>query len=322
MDLGKEVRNYLVAHPGSKAKTIAKEICVEKAVVNSFLYTNLHLYEIDDDYCWSVIGTHIPKKLVPSIPTDPVLKKLQSQEYADVFTIDDFEHIADWTTMASPAPGAHKFEFEIWCGPRAGKQIICDSKSEVKLLEYLKEHDLVLDIAGQALRIPYATSFSKSKDYYPDIIVLTNDYHIAIIEVKASTAMDQHMNIEKYEALDDYCYQHGYEYMMIDPDNSFLTFEDLKSMPVNPDLLDIFLIMEEEKVTIVKDPIAPYLTIDNDDVEQWYEEYGSGMTKKEFRLQVHSCIAYFDWYNFFDNGFRAYSRPVLLGKNHQVLSWI
>ena len=192
----------------------------------------------------------------------------------------------------------------------------------MKLLNYLKEHDLVLDIAGQSLCIKYDSAFLNGKDYYPDIVFLTKDHHIAIIEVKASSAMDQHMNMEKCEALEDYCDRYGYEYMMVDPDNSFMTFEELRDMPVNSDLLDIFRIMEEIKEEIENDPKEPYLKFDDNDVKEWYKKYGTGMTKKQFLLQVHSLVAYYDWYNFFSNGFLAYSRPVLLGKEYEVLTWI
>lgn len=322
MNLRKEIDAYLDNHPGSKARIIAKSIGVEKSVVNSFLFANDHLYEKDANHFWYKKGTFTPAVAFPLKPSDPLLRKLQLKEFAESYSIAEFETIADWTNMASPSPEAHKYEFEIWCGPRAGSKIVCDSKAEIKLLKYLKTNDLVLDVAGQSLRIPYDSAFLKNKDYYPDIVVLTKDYHIAIIEVKASTAMAQHMNMEKYEALDDYCYNHGYEYMMVDPDNHYMTFEDLWNMPVNPDLHEIFMIMEEERVDIENDPTAPYLMFDNDDVDQWYKEYGKGTTKSAFQLQVHSLVACYDWYNFFPHGFRAYSRPVLLSKEYEVLSWI
>jgi hypothetical protein len=76
-----------------------------------------------------------------------------------------------------------------------GNEIQCDSKSEVLLLDYLINNQLTLEIGGQELYIPYDTAFKSERFYYPDVVVLTKDYRIAIIEVKPVTAMSYHLTM-------------------------------------------------------------------------------------------------------------------------------
>ena len=187
-----------------------------------------------------------------------------------------------------------------------GNVIECDSKSEVKMLEYLEDNDLVLAIGGQNLTIKYSSAFRKNLEYHPDIIALTNEGHIAIIEVKSITSMDYHLNLEKYDALEMYCEDNGFEYMMIDPANEFMTLDELEDLD-NAERLDE-LMWELQDIENEND--NPVLLFNDTTVESWYPEYSEYMTRKEFKIAVHACVDKFGWYNVYKNGFMVYSKPI------------
>ena len=186
------------------------------------------------------------------------------------------------------------------------------------LLEYLDANDHILDFSGQALRIKYDSDFQKNLDYHPDIVAITKFGHIVFFEVKSVTAMDNHINIKKYEYLEQYCKSNGFLYVMIDPQHNYMTFEELCEMPVIDDFLDMFEKWNNEPVN----ESEPYKHFNDEEVNHWYEVYGYGNTKKEFYLQVHSLIAYYRWHNKYKNGFMVYSRPVKLDKNNEVIDYI
>ena len=320
------IREYLAGHPGAKAREAARDLGMSKTLVNHCLYGHPEEFE-HEGYFWFVRGSDsMPRQapvLSPPERSDPVLRKLRNLEGSVEYSVSEFEELLGSGAMCSPSPTAHTTEYEIWCGPRTGSLITCDSRSEYKMLRYLQEKDLALAVGGQCVNIPYETSFSTSRSYYPDIIVLTRSHHVAFIEVKSVTAMSCHRNIEKDNALSDYCVKHGFLYMTVDPARDFMSFEELRNMPVIPELVHIFEDLDAQRAAVMEEsPAKPYLFFGQSDVDRWYASFGSGMTKTEFHLQVHSSIIRHGWYNRFNNGFCADSRPVLTDQEHNVTGWI
>lgn len=297
--LKQKIDSYLSKHPGTMAKEMALRFGVSRKEVNSVIYSNRDKYEQDSAYRWYLADT--------PLYVDDVLRKLNNVSGAKEFTEEEFEALANWSGGASHT-GCISDEPYIFPN---GDRVYYSSKSEKLFLSYLEENDLVLRCGGQALCIQYDSEFVRGKSYYPDIVVLTKKHHIAIIEIKPSISMSYHLNMEKYRALADYCEQRGFEYMMIDPADGYRTYDEIAEMGVCPELLDYF-----------KKPVSGtkrYRTFNNNDVERWYVKYGDGCTKKEFRLQVHSLIIYFNWYNLFDKGFNAFSCPVKLDHDFNVI---
>ncbi|MCQ2439553.1 MAG: hypothetical protein MJ074_07305 [Oscillospiraceae bacterium] len=300
----KLIRTVLKLHPeGLTAKEIADFTGGEKRTANSILYGNLDTFVKDDD--------SLKWRLVCEEETDPVMRKLQNRERARYCSQADFDSLASWEY-------GHAYNGDIKYRTKNGKTIECDSKSELRLLEYLEENHLVKDVGGQNLHITYDTAFRQNVGYNPDIVALTRDDHIAVFEVKPVSAMDYHRNIEKYRSLAKYCEKNGFMYAMIDPDSDFTTYEEVVDMAVCPELMVVFSSLSE-KARKAKDSEKPYAFFDESDVADWYAKYGAGYTKAQFRLQVHSLVLYFDWYNFSTHGFRVYTGPVKLDKEGEVI---
>ena len=302
-DIGDMIHTLLVEREGGMpAKEIAICIGKSRSEVNSYLYSHLERFEKDSSY---VPNWHISNAAMES---DPVMLKLQNRANAKEFSLSEFETVADWDDSSG-------FIGAIQYVTRNGRVIDCDSQSEYLLLSYLEENELVKDIGGQALQVTYESAFVTGKRYQPDIVVLTHDNHIAIFEVKAASAMSNHMNMEKYDALAEFCKGHGYMYVMLDPKENFVTFEDVRDMDVQEDLLEMFEVWMDEPEPVLK-------SFDESDVDLWYKTYGQGVTRKTFNLQVHSLIIFYRWYNLFKHGFRVYNRPVKLDSDHNVVEFM
>lgn len=305
-NLEKKIFKVLSEHPeGIKGSEIARIIGADKKEVNHFLAFDQDEYVRNDEYLWLAKGSKSSKTKTPTIPqtfSDEVLQKLNNREGAKKFTLKDFNAIADWsvcdTHNSDNKPvGTYK--------TKTGNHIDYDSATELKMLAYLDNNNLAISIGGQNLCLPYSTAFTSEKYYYPDVVTLTKDGYIAVIEVKPVTAMSYNIVLAKYDALADYCEENGYLYMMVDPDHDFMTFDELYNMSVDGGLIDIFDNLEEQRKK-AKKPIR----FDDDDVNDWYEEMGYSYTKTEFRIMVHSCVVYYDWYNKKKNGFKCSSEPV------------
>lgn len=300
------------------AKEIAAALNLSKKEINSFLYQHTDSYRKDEKHYWSRIPAQNGVASVSSddgedeaweddepLFDDPVLRKLCNQNGAERFDPEDFKALADWSYGASKGNDTVKGVHET----RTGNRIEYDSDSERKMLEYLDECEFVEEIGGQCLCIPYATPFKSDKQYYPDIVIYTTDGYIAIIEVKDATAMSYHGNLEKYDALENYCLENGYLYMMVDsdPKKDWLTVEELVDIPVDEELLNVFAELEEQAKA------SPNCVLfSNEDVNEWYESFGkpNGYKKRDFQLQVHSMVIWEDWYNKYKrNGFMVYSEP-------------
>lgn len=234
--------------------------------------------------------------------TNRVLAKLKNTKYAKTFSEEYFENMADWSDCKSHSDSGPKYLYTL----KSGKTIECDSRPERNMVKYLDDRDLYICLGSQALCIKYDTAFKKDKNYFPDFVLLTKDYHIAIIEVKSLSSMSYHLNLEKYKALEKYCKKKGFEYMMVDPDHDYKTLDQLRNMRINPGFEKTFVKHGYKKTN--NDTL-----IDKDLVTKWYDEFGKGKTNKtKFKLQIHSLIVQKGWYNTSTkNDIRAYKSPVM-----------
>lgn len=295
-DLCSMIYDRLISCPkGQTAKEIARSIGASRYLVNSTLYSRLDMFCKDNSYVpvWRIKSNYIE--------TNSVMLKLQNRQNAKLFAEKEFDSIT-----------ANKYKSSFWGSyqyrTKAGNIIECDSKGERALLEYLEQNDLVKKISNRVPKILYDSAFRSSLDYFPDVMVLTRDNHIAIIEVKPAAAMSYHKNMEKYWALAKYCEDHGYMYAMLDPTEGYITYEEIREMPVCTDLLNLFQIYNEFPL----EDNEQFRVLDDKTIQSWYDSIGSGYTKKDFYLQVHSLIIYYEWYNVYKHGFLAYDRPVRL----------
>ena len=229
---------------------------------------------------------------------DKVLSKLKNRQRARKYSSDDFEDLADWTYCTSFNEDGY-----IYTLPN-GNKIECDSKSEIKLLNYLTSKKLALAIGAQELCIKYRTAYRKNVDYFPDLIILTKDEHIAIIEVKPITAMSYHLNVEKYSALQDYCEERGYEYMMVDPDSDYMTFEDLQKMRIPKEIVNSVEWYLRKLLGRTDDCL-----LEKEDIPILYEQFSDDYKKGEFELYLHALIIQKGWYNRFKHGFKVFEKP-------------
>lgn len=236
-----------------------------------------------------------------------LMSKLMNKEASKYFTKSEFSELADWSNSEHPKSESKKF-YEI-----TGNRIYYDSKTELMLLKHIDENNLAQICAGQVLSVQYNSQFKLNKNYYPDVVMLTLDNRIAIIEVKPISAMSHHSNIEKYEALRNYCKDKGYMYTMVDPDNNYMSFEDLIDYEV------AFEIEDEIDYWINSIGDNEYSCFQKDEVEEWYAFFEPIYTKKEFELQLHSIIIKKGLFNNKKYGFRVYSRPVSVDKEGNVI---
>ncbi len=110
----------------------------------------------------------------------------------------------------------------------------CDSLEEVSILKKLSKKMFYKHMRGQSFSIPYTRNTKKKRLYFPDIVMLTHDDRIAIIEVKQTRMMSYFEYILKYEAMKQYCIEKGYIYTMCD--RTFTTFESLKTLKISASL--------------------------------------------------------------------------------------
>jgi hypothetical protein len=276
----------LAEHPeGIKASQIAKIIGIEKKIISSFLTHKQDVYMINDNWEW-----------VPRL--DPVIAKLNNREKAKKYTSKQFNSLTNWS-ICKAVDGTKKIGTY---KTKTGNKIDYNSKYEPIMFKYLEDHNLVKEMGGQNLCIKYSSAFRDELSYYPDIVALTNDGYIMIIEVKPASMMSYHLNMEKYDRLAEYCEEHGYIYAMLDPTEDFMSYEEVRDMPVNPDLLDLFDdLVEQSKHSIV--------SFDKYDVDDWFDSINPGCTKKTFYLMVHSLIIFYDWYNKSKYDFDVISEP-------------
>ena len=291
-----------------KASQIAKELDLPRKTVNSYLYSNPDTFKIDGLFRWSLVDNDAgdeddcKETINDKIFTLSVFKKLHNQKNARTFSQEYFDSMADWSYGKSVSGEEPEYVFTT----PTGNKIECDSGHERKMLQHIVDHRLAIEIGGQSLQIVYSTPFRKTANYYPDIVVYTTTHHIAIIETESAAFMSFHRDIERYNALEEYCEENGYLYMMVDPMREYQTFEEFRDMDVNQTVLDFFDVLQKKHLR-ENEPI-----IKNKDVKNWYQEHSLrllGLTYSDFCLQVKSMIIWYGWYNLHRKDFEVYKTP-------------
>ena len=95
---------------------------------------------------------------------------------------------------------------------KAYLEVPFESGSERRVFEYLDNNSYVTEINAQCICIPYADK----RNYYPDIVIKTEDNALCIIEVKPFYQMALYENLLKFEALHNYCKEKNIGYLIID----------------------------------------------------------------------------------------------------------
>ena len=119
--------------------------------------------------------------------------------------------------------------------------VYCDSKLERRFIQYLFEKGYLLDAKSEALELEYSSQQTDNKKYYPDFVLKLYNNKIAIVEMKNMATIGYHLNIDKYEALKNYCNQNHYLYAEIAKDydnNRYISVEEMIAKPINQSLLD------------------------------------------------------------------------------------
>ena len=281
MSLASDIENILISNKdGLSDYDIKLSIGYSKREIKDYLISKKDKYILNEKGMWQ-LKCYADQKNTVNIDNS-ILNKLQNKENALIFSNEDFLSLEDWEDVCQSCTNTRKYLYE----SKFGRLIVCDSEHERTMIAYLEENNLVKNLAGQKLSIRY----NRSRNYYPDIVALTKDDHIAIIEVKAFNSMSNCKNITKYNALKDYCIKKGYEYMMIDPEKGFLSFEEIKNMSVDSFIVRKF--MEVEKL-LNKDKIS----ITDDEIYDWYRESGKKSSWSSFKKQVRIQIIKLEWFN-------------------------
>lgn len=99
-----------------------------------------------------------------------------------------------------------------------------ESLLEKRILKSLLKHNTFKRIKTQSLSIDYG--YGATFKYYPDIQAITHDNKFVIIEIKPLIKMCEYRNIRKFNALQNYCKNNGYGYLIMD---NFKNYYDEKN---------------------------------------------------------------------------------------------
>lgn len=94
-------------------------------------------------------------------------------------------------------------------------EIQYESNLEYRLLSKFSQSFIVKAYKVQSLVIPYRFQ-DYNRLYYPDIQILTNSNQIIIVEIKPSMRMVNYQNLIKYKAMESYCEENGFGFIVMD----------------------------------------------------------------------------------------------------------
>lgn len=121
-----------------------------------------------------------------------------------------------------------------------------ESGLEKKILSLLDGDDHIISIKTQSVCLEYYY-WGKDRYYFPDIVFLSANGHIGIIEVKDTISMFKAKTNKKYEALQQYCIQNGFFYAML---NDRDDVETLRNASINEELEGYLLRLFEVRKSI------------------------------------------------------------------------
>ena len=96
------------------------------------------------------------------------------------------------------------------------KRITYRSLWERRFMLYCDRSDQIVEWASEELHIPYVSpKDNKWHNYYPDFMVNTCDGRVIIVEIKPYYQKKYKVNRAKWAAAEEYCEDHGYEFMVM-----------------------------------------------------------------------------------------------------------
>jgi len=98
---------------------------------------------------------------------------------------------------------------------KLNRDVQYESNLELRFLKKIEACDNIITYQEQPLKIPYETEGKKST-YYPDILLIFNDYRCVIVEIKPVFQMALRENIAKWNALRRFCRKHGIGLLITD----------------------------------------------------------------------------------------------------------
>jgi DNA-binding phage protein len=149
---------------------------------------------------------------------------------------------------------------------------------------------LIKYFRAQSLAIPYTTYKKKVRTYFPDFIFLTPEGYLAIVESKPTHLMSTFMVRCKYEALKDYCEQHGFIYAMMD--EQLQTFSQTHAMN------------EENEITRYVEHLLATAGLFNDFAMKMVYSKFKNLTQKAIKDIVSRFVIQHDFYNPSSLGFK------------------
>ena len=102
----------------------------------------------------------------------------------------------------------------------------------------------------------------------------------------------------------EYCEKNGYEYMMVDPDHDFMTYDDLLKLHIPGGIVDR---VDDYLIDLIGKRGACLL--EKEDIPILYEDFSDEYKKGEFELYLHALVIQNEWYNKFKHGFMVYEKP-------------
>ena len=148
----------------------------------------------------------------------------------------------------------------------------CDSKLEYRFLKYLYESGFIQDAKSECIELYYDSSEGEGKRYYPDFAIKLYDGRIALLEMKNLDVMGYHLNISKYNALQNYAKETGYLYAEIAKDydkNRYCSFEQIKDRDINEELRSYIYEQIEKNGVCTLDDIENVFLYDENTVKDF-----------------------------------------------------
>lgn len=146
------------------------------------------------------------------------------------------------------------------------REVYCDSKLERRFVRYIAESGILSDIRSERLELRYYSDANVERKYFPDFVIKLTDGRVAVVEMKNTFALANHLNMSKYEQLKEYCTDNGFLYAEIcKTDDHYHSVEEIKAMPVN----EAFKTFVENK--IASSEAGEFTQVD---LEEWKAQAG------------------------------------------------
>lgn len=121
----------------------------------------------------------------------------------------------------------------MWFCPKLGRDVAYESDTELSVIQLLSFSTQIAYYQEQPLSVGYRYD-GQQRTYYPDLLAVTTDGRCIVIEVKPQFEMATAINVVKYRALQQFCDNRGWGFVMTDNGNRTRTL--LETRPVDPRL--------------------------------------------------------------------------------------